>query len=55
MRRIEKELLNIAETDIGRACMIARTAGYAISVFDGDGENGMCTPDVNFNRVQEEE
>ena len=50
MRRIEKEILAIEQKDIGHACMIAKAAGYDIIVHDGDGENGMCAPSVEFMR-----
>lgn len=53
MRRIEKEILKREGTDIGSAAKLAKDAGYLVSVLDGDGENGMCEPTLNFDRAPE--
>ena len=50
MRRLDKEILKMEGVDLGDACKLAKSAGYKIYCYDGDGENGMCEPTIYFER-----
>ena len=52
MTRAVKEMLKYAETDMSKAAKIAKNAGYEVEVYDGDGENGMCTPEISFRKKE---
>ena len=50
MTRAVKEMLKYAETDMSKAARIASKAGYEVEVYDGDGENGPCEPEMSFRK-----
>ena len=45
-----KEMLKYAEEDMSKAARIATKAGYEFEVYDGDGENGPCEPEMIFKK-----
>lgn len=51
MTKAMKEILRKENEDnlIG-ACELAKKVGYTIECYDGDGESGMCEPEVSFSR-----
>lgn len=57
-RRIEKEIYKLEQNyEIGKAFQMAKKAGYEVEVYDGDGENGPCAPELYVSRptVNQEE
>ncbi len=52
MTRAVKEMLKYSETDMSRAARIAEKCGYEVDVYDGDGECGMCAPEMSFRKKE---
>lgn len=55
MTRAVKEMLKYSKTDMSRAARIAEKCGYEVVVYDGDGECGMCAPEMSFRKKAEKD